>query len=74
MQGCGAGGRLDGLGLLLSGGVRGDGLEGVDGEGVEEFVGNYEGGFVFACKETDDRSVGEELARFSWRLVGACKP
>lgn len=30
-------------------GEGGDGFEGVDGEGVEEFVGDYEGAFVFFC-------------------------
>lgn len=34
-------------GLVFWGG--GDGFEGVDGEGVEEFVGDYEGAFVFFC-------------------------
>lgn len=43
-EGGGAGGGGDGRGAR--GGGRGDGLEGVDGEGIEEFVGEYEGRIV----------------------------
>ena len=39
-----AGGRLNCL--FLDVGIRSDGLEGVDWEGIEEFVGYYEGCLV----------------------------
>lgn len=49
------GGEGDGLAVeaLDCGGGFGswsDGLEGVDGEGVEEFVSKYEGGFGRVCE------------------------